>query len=346
MQIRTIGGTFLAAAVVAASLTGLSSPAQAAQTNASSCSAQVAVRGFSDALNKTTFQGTYVGNLSSLAVDDRGRVSALSDRSMVFGLDRRLTPESVVSLADESGQPLDSEGLVIDRDGTRLVSSETEPSVRRYSADGTLLARLPVPANLAIAAPGGGIRNRTFEGLTLDHTGRSLTASMEGWLRSDGVDTRRFQTWERKRSGEFTVGPQYSYVAETGYGISEIAATRDGRYLVLERSFAADVGWTAKLYLADPNGASDVAGVASLTSGQRGVHFMGRTLLADLDNCPAGRAVSQVPDQVNPLIDNVEGLAVTEQCGDRLQVLMVTDDDESAAQTTRLYTMDVRLPRR
>ncbi|MFD9394980.1 esterase-like activity of phytase family protein [Streptomyces sp. NPDC060000] len=305
----------------------------------------MAVRGFSDALDKTHFQGAYVGNLSSLAVDNRGRISALSDRSIMFGLNRELKPTSVVPLADEAGQLLDSEGLVIDRDGTRLVSSETEPSVRRYSANGKLLARLPVPANLAIT-PTGGIRNRTFEGLTLDHTGRTLTASMEGWLRSDGIDTRRFQTWQRHGNGEFTVGPQYAYVAETGYGISEIAATGDGRYLVLERSFAATVGWTAKLYLADPRGASDVTSVASLASGQQGVRFMGRKLLADLDNCPAGSAVAPASNQANPLIDNIEGLAVTEQCGDRLRVLMVTDDGESATQTTRLYTMDVRLPRR
>ncbi|MEU6462181.1 esterase-like activity of phytase family protein [Streptomyces sp. NPDC046976] len=344
MHIRTFGGPFLTAAVVAASLTGLSTPAQASPKGPS-CSAQVAVRGFSDALDKTSYKGTYVGNLSSLTVDQRGRVSALSDRSMLFGLDRDLKPDSLVTLADEAGKPLDSEGLVIDRDGTRLVSSETEPSVRRFSPGGRLLERLPVPPNLAISATGG-ITNRTFEGLTLDHTGRTLTASMEGWLRSDGIDTRRFQTWERRGRGEFRVGPQYAYTAETGYGISEIAATRDGRYLVLERSFAANIGWTAKLYVADPRGASDVTGVASLTSGQQDVRFMHRTLLADLDNCPAGYATSRVANQANPLIDNIEGMAITEQHGKRLRVLMITDDDESQAQTTRLYSMDVRLPRR
>ncbi|MFJ4084989.1 esterase-like activity of phytase family protein [Streptomyces iakyrus] len=305
----------------------------------------MSVRGFSDALDKTHFQDAYVGNLSSLSVDRHGRVSALSDRSKVFELDRRLKPSSVVSLADEAGRSLDSEGLVIDRDGTRLVSSETEPSVRRFSASGQLLGRLPVPANLAISSTGG-ILNRTFEGLTLDHTGRTLTASMEGWLRSDGIDTRRFQTWERRGHGEFEVGPQYAYVAEKGYGISEIAATRDGRYLVMERSFAASVGWTAKLYLADPRGASDVSGVSPLTAGQEGVRFMGRTLLADLAGCPAGDAVSKVPGQGNPLIGNIEGLAVVDQCGDRMRVLMVTDDGESSTEITRLYDMNVRLPRR
>ncbi|WP_432156108.1 esterase-like activity of phytase family protein [Streptomyces sp. bgisy153] len=343
MHIRSVLITALTAAVTASTLTAAVGTASAADDEGS-CSQHVSIHGYSDALDKTSFQDTYVGNLSALAADREGRISALSDRSVLFGLDQALKPTSVVSLADESGQPLDSEGLVIDRDGTRLVSSETEPSVRRYAADGTLLARLPVPANLSVTAPGGAIVNRTFEGLTMDRSGRTLTASMEGWLRSDGVDTRRFQTWHRGGDGEFAVGPQYAYVAEKGYGISEIAATRDGRYLVLERSFAADVGWTAKLYLADPQGASDVSTVASLTSTQQDVRFMGRTLLADLSDCPAGDAISKVPHQRNPLIGNIEGMAVTDVHGKRLRVLMVTDDDESGTAITRMYAMDIRLP--
>ncbi|MGW1002230.1 esterase-like activity of phytase family protein [Streptomyces sp. NPDC001118] len=343
MHIRSALIGALTAAVTASTLTAAAGHAAAADDEGA-CSQHVSIRGYSDALDKTSFQGAFVGNLSALAVDGHGRISALSDRSLLFGLDRSLTPASVVSLADEAGQPLDSEGIVIDRDGTRLVSSETEPSVRRYSADGTLLARLPVPANLGVEAAGGGIRNRTFEGLTMDRAGRTLTASMEGWLRSDGIDTRRFQTWQRQGDGEFALGPQYAYVAEKGYGISEIAATHDGRYLVMERSFAADVGWTAKLYLADPEGASDVTSVNSLTSAQQDVRFMGRTLLADLSDCPAGDAVSKVPHQRNPLIGNIEGMAITEAHGKRLRVLMVTDDDESATSITRLFAMDVRLP--
>ena len=113
---------------------------------------------------------------------------------------------------------------------------------------------------------------------------------------------------------------------------------------MLERSFAADVRWTAKLYLADPEGASDVTSVNSLTSAQQDVRFMGRTLLADLSDCPAGDAVSKVPHPRNPLIGNIEGLAITEARGKRLRVLMVTDDDESSTSITRLMAMDVRLP--
>ncbi|GAA2720544.1 hypothetical protein GCM10010315_41190 [Streptomyces luteosporeus] len=53
-----------------------------------------------------------------------------------------------------------------------------------------------------------------------------------------------------------------------------------------------------------------------------------------------------MPHQSNPLLGNVEGLVATEQRGDRLRLLMVTDDGESTKEITRLYSLDVRLPRR
>ncbi len=67
-------------------------------------------------------------------------------------------------LADENGAALDAEGLVVDRDGSYLVSSETEPSVRRYSRTGEILGRLPVPDDLRTAPEGGARANGSFEG--------------------------------------------------------------------------------------------------------------------------------------------------------------------------------------
>jgi len=79
----------------------------------------VTIDGYSDVLDKTYFAGTYVGNLSSLAVDTDGSLLALSDRSALFNLDARTyRPTGVVALADESGRSLDSEGLAVDRDGS------------------------------------------------------------------------------------------------------------------------------------------------------------------------------------------------------------------------------------
>lgn len=211
---------------------------QSAGRPAHACSPSVSLDRFSDALDKTTYQGTYVGNLSALAVDRDGSLLALDDRSSLFSLDARtLRPQRVVRLADEQGAELDSEGLAVDRDGTRLITSETEPSVRRYTPDGKLLDRLPVPDALRVAPAGRATANQTFEGLTLLPGGHTLLASMENALSGDSPDLVRFQTWTRTAGGHWRLGAQYAYRVDAGLGVPEVQATPDGRLLVLERGF-------------------------------------------------------------------------------------------------------------
>jgi hypothetical protein len=74
----------------------------------------------------------------------------------LFTLDARTKkPTSVAHLVDEDGKDLDSEALAIDHDGTLLITSEKEPSIRRYSRDGKLLEKsLPVPDGLRVAPVG------------------------------------------------------------------------------------------------------------------------------------------------------------------------------------------------
>ncbi|GHJ41637.1 esterase-like activity of phytase family protein [Streptomyces sp. TS71-3] len=326
----------------------------AGPASAGRCSAAVGIDGFSDALDETSFGGTFVGNLSALAVDAHGTLDALSDRSALFtlsghGLD--LKPENVAPLADEKGQPLDSEAIVVDRDGTRLISSEAEPSIRRYSRDGTkILGSLPVPDMLRVAPAGRATTNLTFEGLALQPGGRTLVASMEGALSGDDTRLVRFQTWQRKGlGGDFTLGRQYAYHVDTDaygslLGVSDIAPAGDGRLLVLERGYTTGVGNTVRLYLADPSHATDVSGVTELT-GQKNVTVMHKELLADIGACPSLGAPNNQP-QPNPLLDNIEGMAVTGHTLDgRLRLTLVSDDNQSTTQITRLYALTARLPR-
>jgi hypothetical protein len=316
----------------------------------------VAIDGYSDVLDKTSFAGTYVGNLSSLAVDTDGSILGLSDRSALFSLDARsYRPTGVVALADENGRPLDSEGLAVDRDGTRLISSEVEPSVRRYARDGRLLDRLPVPDSLRVAPAGRASTNLTFEGLTLQPDGRTLVASMEAALSGDQGNLVRFQTWTRAgvpgsgaavpaASGEFGLGAEYGYPVDPGLGVSEIRATGDGRLLVLERGYVPGLGNTIRLYLADLGGASDVSGVQDLTQ-RPPTQLIHKTLLADLGRCPTLGATAR-ERQVNPLLDNIEGLTITGRAPDgALRLLLVSDDNQSTNQTTRLYTLTTHLPK-
>lgn len=337
MRLRIVFATTAAALAAATCLTA-ASPANAGENHA--CSSSVSIDRFSDALDKTTYDGTFVGNFSALALDRDGSLSALSDRSSLFSLDARtLAPQSVVPLADENGTALDSEGLVIDRDGTRLITSETEPSIRRYSADGRILDRLPVPADLQVAPAGRAVSNGTFEGLTLLPGGHTLLASMEYALSGDSTGIVRFQTWERNGKS-WKLGAQYAYPVDTGLGVPEVQALPDGRLLVLERGFTSGVGNTVRLYLADPRHATDTSGVENLT-GQTDVRLIKKTLLTDIAACPSLGATAKQP-QPNPLLDNIEGMTVTGSSKGRLNVLLVSDDNQNAVQTTRFYYLRVR----
>ncbi|MER7574427.1 esterase-like activity of phytase family protein [Streptomyces sp. NPDC126514] len=339
MRMRTVLSTATAALAAATCLTA-AGPSSAAGPQHHTCSPYVSVDRFSDALDKTTYQGTYVGNLSALSVDRDGSLVAVSDRSALFSLDARtLAPRSVVPLADENGAPLDSEGLVVDRDGTRLISTEGEPAVRRHAADGRILDRLPVPDALRVAPAGRAVPNGTFEGLTRLRGG--LLASMEYALSGDSAGLVRFQTWDRHRDG-FTLAAQYGYRADTGLGVPEITALPDGRLLVLERGFTAGVGNTVRLYLADPRRATDTSSIENLT-GQDGVRLIRKTLLADLAACPDLGATAKQP-QPNPLLDNIEAMTVTGRAkGGALKVLLASDDNQNPAQTTRFYSLRVRV---
>ncbi|MEW2293585.1 esterase-like activity of phytase family protein [Streptomyces sp. NPDC006743] len=351
MRLRTVLATVTAALAAASCLTAAPAAASTAPAVLAApvgrdhaCSPSVSLDRFTDALDKTTYQGSYAGNFSALARDRHGDLAALSDRSELFTLDRRtLKPTGVVRLADESGAPLDSEGLAVDRDGTRLVTSETEPSVRRYSRDGRVLDRLPVPAALRVAPAGRAAANQTFEGLTLLPGGRTLLASMEYALSGDDARTVRFQTWRRSGDGPFRLAAQYAYrTDDASLGVPEVQATPDGRLLVLERGFTAGVGNTVRLYLADPRGATDTSGTEKLT-GQPGVRLIRKTLLTDVAACPTLGATARQP-QPNPLLDNIEGMTVTgHDTRGRLRVLLVSDDNANPAQTTRFYSLRVQI---
>nr|WBO78136.1 esterase-like activity of phytase family protein [Streptomyces sp. SBE_14.2] len=320
-----------AAAVALAAAAGLTA-ANAPQHHA--CSPHVSIDRFSDALDKTTYQGTFVGNFSGLAVDRDGSLAAVSDRSALFTLNARTqAPSSVVPLADENGAALDSEGLAVEPDGTRLISTEGEPAVRRYDFAGRLLGRLPVPDALRVAPAGRGTANGTFEGLTRHRGG--LLAAMEYALTGDSDGIVRFQTW-RRHKGTYALSAQYAYRTDTGLGVPEVQSLPDGRLLVLERGFTSGVGNTVRLYLADPRRATDTSAVPYLT-GQPGVRLIRKSLLADIADCPDLGATAKQP-QPNPLLDNIEAMTITGRTrSGTLKLLLASDDNQNPSQTTRLY---------
>ncbi|MEE1832392.1 esterase-like activity of phytase family protein [Streptomyces sp. SP17KL33] len=345
MPLRTLLATLTAGLAAATTTLAAAGPVHADSPSRHACSSSVSIEGYSDALDKTTYAGTFVGNFSGLAVDRDGSLLAVSDRSALFTLDRRtLAPKDVLPLATETGAALDSEALAVDRDGTRLITSETEPTVRRYDRRGRIVGSLPVPDALKVAPAGRAVANQTFEGLTLLPGGRTLLASMEGTLAGDTAGVVRLQTWQRHGgAGDFRLAAQYGYRVDTGLGVVEVAGLPGGRLLVLERGFTAGVGNTVRLYAADTRRATDTGDVAVLTGQDDGVRLVRKTLLADLVNCPSLGATAKQP-QPNPLLDNIEGMTVTgaARSGGRLEVLLVSDDNQNAVQTTRFYSLRVR----
>ncbi|HEY2193169.1 MAG TPA: esterase-like activity of phytase family protein [Actinomycetospora sp.] len=338
-------------ALLALALAGCGSTAPPAPTAASAptpqpCSPSTAIVGWSDALEGQHFAGRtpqpqVVGNLSALAALPDGRVLALSDRSVLFTLDAAVDrPLDAVALADPAGKALDSESLVVDRDGSLLIGDETGPQVLRVDRDGRLLGALPVPPDVTDR----GRSNGTFEGLALSPDARTLVASLEEPLRDDDRGLTRLVTWTRPdpTSAAFTAGPQYALGLPAGLGVAELAPLGDGRLLALERGYDAAVGNTVHLVGLDPAGAADVAAVAALTPATAGTPVRS-TLLADLGTCPALGATSPQA-QRNPLLDNVEGLTVTGREPDgALDLLLVSDDNDSPREVTRTYRMRVTL---
>lgn len=317
-------------------------PSPAAATGPAPCSPAVSIDGFSDTLETATIDGRPVANLSGLAARPDGTVLALSDRSVLFTLDAAAErPLAARPLADRTGGRLDSEALTVDTDGTLLVTSETGPSVGRYTPDGRWVEDLPVPAPLRVAPAGRATENQTFEGLALQPDGRTLVASMEGPTAGDDSGLVRIATWIRERPGaEFRPSAQYALRPDPGLGVSELAPTGDGRLLVLERGYAVGAGSTVHLALADPAGAADVAGVDRLPADAPTVRT---TTLANLADCPSLGAIAHQP-QANPLLDNIEGMTITGRTPDgALCLLLVSDDNEHANQITRTYRLTARL---
>src|SRR3954451_1377954 len=330
-------------AVLTLALLALVAPAAPARA----CTPLSTLTATSDALNKTSFGGTAVGGLSVLARTGPGQALALEDNDGATPArfyDLSLQPGGsgiaaavtrVTTLAGVTGANADDEGLAVEPDGSLLVSSETEPTIRHFARNGTALGSLPVPGRFRVAPAGQASANRTLEGLSLSPSGHRLLAAMEGALSTDpnGADGRprlRMLSYASNGAGGFGAPKQVAYTAESGHGVSDVLALDDTTVLVLERSLNVDVNFAVRIFVADLSAATDVTGVAALN----GTQAVPKRLLFDLRACPGGLAA----------LDNVEGVTLGPPYADgRQRLYLISDDNFSSFQHTRLYDVAFRL---
>ncbi len=357
----------LAAAVVltalTTTLTASATPAGHSGGGGGDCSRDARFLGFSDALDKTTFEGQPVAGLSALNVTGRNSAVALVDNvattpARVFDL--RISSRPTISVdgmtilrrpdgTPYTGADFDGEGLVVERgDRTILATSEREPSIRRFRlSDGLQTGSLPVPARFQVAPAGEATTNATFESLAASKDGRSLYAGMEGPLAPDGTDAdgrsrNRIIRYAGRPGHDYKPVAQYAYKTDPGLSLVELAVVDRDELVSMERTFVPGVGNTIRVFTVSLRHAADVTARASLADAPDKV-FLQKKLLFDLVNGPPSGAVAKQP-QPNPLLDNVEALALGGHLpGGRRQLYLLSDDNNGATQITRFYSLAVDL---
>ncbi|MBD0837474.1 caspase, EACC1-associated type [Streptomyces sp. TRM68416] len=334
------------------------------------CSARASLIGFSDRLDKVTFQGRRLVGLSALALTSEGPTGAtalsLTDNSSPVLYRLSLGPPGkspkpeiagATALVRRDGRPyggeqgFDGEAIAVEEGGrTVLVASEHAPSIGRYSlATGELLYELPVPEPFRTDSPGGDAqRGAIFESLALSPDGRRLYVGLEQPLGRDGTyrggNRIRILRYTGEPGGAYRVDGQLAYQTDSGLRLAEFAPIGDGRFLALERGYTEGQGNSIRVYEVSLTGLKDVSGERSLERTPASAFVVKRELV-DLGDCPPSGARARQP-QVNPLLDNAEGMALgrplTEGPHQGRRVLyLVTDDNDNPEQITRFYTLAV-----
>jgi hypothetical protein len=319
---------------------------------------------FSDSLDKLVYHGVELGGLSSLAYDARSAawVSAVdnhgTDPARIWFFRNLAHPAVtrdplVLRKPDGTaydGTNSDNEGLAVLPDGDYLVSSETEPSIRIYGRDGVQKASLPIPARFAVTGTtpdGQATSNATLEGLTISRSGHEIISSMEGALSGDvsasgDATFHRFLVYDQARNGTWQLTKQIAYRTETGNRIPEVQAYGRDSLLVEEAAFSTTAGNSEELYAVKNAGsAPDVSNVANLSQAPAS-DVAGKKLVANLVQCPTLGAPSR-ETQANPLLDNYEGMTIVGGPG-LAAVSLISDDNFSATQFTRVLNLLVKLP--
>ncbi|MEU6736227.1 caspase, EACC1-associated type [Streptomyces physcomitrii] len=334
------------------------------------CSPDAALLDHSDALDKTETDSEAVEGLSGLsfAPGQPGKLYAVTDNEptrifpLGFGTAEKLTPKAGRARTLRGGEGsqglgwLDAEALAVEKGArTALVAAETGPTLRRFSLESGLQVgkALPLPSTLSTWPEGGAQTGRTLESLAITPKAEHLYLATEAPLAQDGDERGRglirIQRFTGTPNGDYRADEEFAYRTDPGLNLVELVAVDEDRLLALERQYTEGLGNAIRVKDISLRGAADVSREKSLYQAPADV-FLHSTLLFDLADCPAGSPGEVAPAgvQANPLLGNVEGMALGSTLTDgphegRRSLFLVTDDNGSKAQITRLYSMAVAL---
>jgi len=238
---------------------------------------------------------------------------------------RRLDGSAFANVRNDPAHSVDPESIRVHAPSGRLVwSSEGErivkageppilidPHVWEMQRDGSFLRSFVIPDKFRASASNHGIRrNLAFEGLAFAPDFSTLFAMTENALLQDGPVAPA-------KAGDFADN-----------GASEILGLDEHRLLLIERSYAAGVGVTIRLFVLDLRDATDVSGLDSLAGGN--YRPVAKRLLYDF----AALGIH---------VDNIEGMTWGPALpGGGRSLVFVSDDNFSRTQTMQFLAFEVR----
>ena len=199
---------------------------------------------------------------------------------------------------------LDAEGIVLLKDGSRLVSDEYGPSIYRFSANGQFMGALPVAAsvrpvrngvndyssnNPAVGQPApvpanpvrGRQNNQGFEGLTLSPDGKTLFVGLQSATRQDGGVSGTSATRDNTRVFTYDVSDLDNIQLKGEYAVQLPKFQQGGNTLVAAQSELLAVSDTQLLILPRDSNGQAVGTQTSLLRRVDVIDISGATNLLD-----------------------------------------------------------------
>ena len=257
------------------------------------------------------------GGISALVALKDGRFLGVSDAGALIGFglsdDVRADRPFIAALPGTFGKGVtykdrDSEGIAYDPVSGRIwVSYEHSHAIRRFPASMSRVDGMIRPATMRRWP-----RNSGAEALVRMADGRFLAFAEGGDV--DGVYPAMQFSGDPVEMG--TTQFSFQYRPSKGYRITDATQLPDGRLLLLERRIGFPKGFTAKLLMLDP---------AKIMR----------------DATVSGDVIATLEPPL--LVDNMEGLAITQENG-RTIIWLISDNNFNAIQRTLLMKFALTLP--